>query len=119
MKDINQLFDQNGNYITDSKYKAILKLDSMLTKAGIPHTCKKIMDGWQVIYPEPGENRIADAIEHFGSYGNEEDLIEIMGLLTPEELENDRVLGYLTAENVFKRIKSHWEGSANDGMDQR
>lgn len=118
MKGINQLFDQNGNYITDAKYKAILKLDSMLTKAGIPHTCKKFMDGWQVIYPEPGENRIADAIEHFGSYGNEKDLIEIQGLLTPEELESDSVLGYLTAENVFDRIKSHWDGSDKNGMDQ-
>ena len=45
MKSFNELYDQNGKYITDAKYKAILKLDSMLTKAGIPHTCKKI-HGW-------------------------------------------------------------------------
>jgi hypothetical protein len=31
--------------------------------------------------------------------------IEIMGLLTPEEQEYDSVVGYLTAEEVFRRIK--------------
>lgn len=119
MKKYDELYDEHGNYITDSKYKEILKLDSMLTKAKIPHTCEKLADGWQVIYPEPGENRIADAIENWGSYGNEEDLLEIMGLLTPKELEDDTVLGCLTAENVFNRIKSHWNGSDNNGMDKR
>ena len=48
---------------------------------------------------------MVSAIEGFGSYGYADDLIEIMGLLTPEESENDSVKGWLTAEEVFKRIK--------------
>ena len=109
MKSINELYDENGNYITDTRYQEILKLDTMLTEKGIPHTLQKLFDGWQVLYPENGKKLVMDAIEHFGSYGNEEDLLEIMGLLTPEEEEDNSVLGHLTAEEVCKRIKQHWE----------
>lgn len=113
-KSYDELFDENGEYITDPKYTEILKLDLMLKEAEIPHTFEKFMDGWQVVYPENGENRVADAIEYMGSYGNEKDLLEIMGLLTPKELEEgDSVLGYITAENVFDRIKSHWVNHKN------
>lgn len=110
MKNFDELFDAKGNYVTDSRYREILKLDAMLAERQIPHTCNKFMDGWQVVYPEGGEKRIMDAIEHFGSYGNEQDLLEIMGLLTPEEEKCDSVLGHLTAEEVFARIERHWRG---------
>ena len=44
-----------------------------------------------------------------GSYGYKDGLIEIMGLLTEEEREQDDVVGYLTPEEVFRRIKRDWE----------
>ena len=41
-----------------------------------------------------------------------------MGLLTPDEEEYDSVLGYLTAEDVFERIRKHhngeWDKYVND-----
>lgn len=43
------------------------------------------------------------------SYGHEEGLLEIMGLLTREESEDDDVVGWLTAEDVFNRIKKDWK----------
>ena len=52
---------------------------------------------------------VCSVIEHCGSYGREEDKLEIMGLLTEEELEVDEVKGYLTAEEVFGRIIDDWE----------
>lgn len=82
MKSIKQIFDENGNYILDENYTEILRLDKMLTDANIPHTLERFTDGWQVIYYANGE-RIADAIQHYGSYGVEENRLEIMGLLTP------------------------------------
>ncbi len=109
MKTLEKLYDENGNYITDGRYQEILRLDAMLTQKGIPHTFHKFMDGWQVIYPEDGEERVMDAIEHFGSYGHEDDLLEIMGLLTPEEREHDSILGWLPAESVCSRIERHWK----------
>jgi len=43
------------------------------------------------------------------SYGHEEGLLEIMGLLTKEENEDDDVVGWLTAEDVFNRIVKDWK----------
>ena len=115
-----QLYDNKGNFILDRSYTEILKLDKMLNEANIPHTLDRFLDGWQVIYSNNGQ-RIADAIQHFGSYGNYQNLLEIMGLLTPEEEEHDSVLGHLTAEDVFKRINGHYvahltEKGADDGQ---
>ena len=109
-----ELIDKYGNYILNERYTEILKLDKMLDEAEIPHTLNRSMDGWQVCYPSVGEDCVADAIETFGSYGNEENLLEIMGLLTPEELEHDSVLGYLTAENVFERMRAHYEDTKTE-----
>ena len=96
-------------------YQEILRLQKMLEENHIPHVISRWMDGWMVCYPvaRPSEECVIDAIENSHSYGYSEDLIEIMGLLTPEEEECDSVVGHLTAENVFERIKKHWE--ANHG----
>lgn len=99
------------NYSTDSNYQEILKLDRMLTDASIPHTLDRLFDGWQVCYPTREQPELVmDAIEHYGSYGKDEDKLEIMGLLTPDEEEYDSVLGYLTAEDVFERVRKHHNG---------
>lgn len=105
----------------------IERLHKMLTDAGIEHEwvdrtppswdkiktgLEDIVWGWQIIvYKENGE-RLISAIEGYGTYGytslfddKPSDLIEIMGLLTPEEEEHNSVAGWLTAEDVFGRIK--------------
>ena len=110
------------------KYTEILKLKEMLEEANIPFEFTD--DFWGVKkLEEPGKTKLyfgelfrlkypayqirlgdlADVIQHAGSYGNKQDLLEIMGGLTEEEEENDIVLGYLTAEEVFKRFKYCWE----------
>lgn len=66
--------------------------------------------GYQVLIYRPDGERLVSAVEGFGSHGfglrgEQGDLIEIMGLLTPEEEEYDSVRGWLTAEEVFGRIK--------------
>ena len=95
----------------NDKYKEIIRLHEMLEENDIPHVIRRWMDGWMVCYPvaRPLENCVMDAIEMTGSYGAGEDKLEIQGLLTPEEEERDSVAGYLTAENVFERIKKHWD----------
>lgn len=93
----------------NTKYREIHILDDLLTKAEIPHTMDRFLDGWQIIYPENGKNRIADAVQHFGSYGAEEDFLEIMGLLTTEEEKCDSVVGHMTAKDVFDRIERHYK----------
>ena len=111
------------------KYNEIFKLKKMLEKAHIPFEWQEnwgydegtltemrritpdLVERYQICYPCFGEGRKLSAIQGFGTYGAEHDLIEIMGLLTPEEEESgDEVVGHLTAENVFERIKKDYEG---------
>lgn len=108
--------DITGERSLNPAYKEILRLEQMLIEAGIPHTCERNHDGWQVCYPvnEVSPERIISVIEHYGSYGKDDDKLEIMGLLTPDEAEWDSVLGYLTAEDVFERIRKHWAGEWDD-----
>ena len=46
-----------------------------------------------------------DAICHRGSDGFEKGLLEIYGTLVDYEKDGDSVVGWLTAEDVIKRIK--------------
>lgn len=103
-----------NSWTTNPEYTEILELNRMLIEAGIPHTLKTLMDGWQICYPSEGTDRVMDAIQHWGSYGNGENLLEIMGLLTPEEEQYDSVVGHLTAKNVFERISKHYNPIKED-----
>lgn len=92
---------------------AIKKLSDMLTAANIPYELTTDAEGNsnnQLWYPNR-ENNIMDAICHKYSYGGDEGLIEIMGLLTEEEAEYDDVIGYLTPEDVFERITQHYHSN--------
>lgn len=96
------------------KYNEILRLKEMLTQHQIPFDFSEFHGGYHICYPSE-DNVICSVIEHDGSYGREEDKLEIQGLLTEQELEetDDTVLGYLTAEDVFARISKHWENLTN------
>ena len=100
--------------MVNPKYQEILKLHMMLLEKEIPHDIRRDCDGWHIIYPCTGLDRVLSAVEFKGTYGAEKDLIEIMGLLTPEELLMDSIKGYLTAEEVFNRIKEHYEEVQNE-----
>lgn len=83
-------------------------LDRKLTEAGIPHQVAFYMGGKILWYPNR-QHKICDGVCHTGSYGHEANLIEIMGLLTPEEEMHDDVVGFLTPDEVFERIKKDYE----------
>ena len=100
--------------MVNPKYQEILKLHIMLLNNDIPHDILRDCDGWYISYPCAGLDRVLSAVEFRGTYGAEKDLIEIMGLLTPEELLMDSIKGYLTAEEVFNRIKEHYEEVKNE-----
>lgn len=86
-----------------SNYKEIISLKEMLEKENITFSFKELFDGAQIVVMS--NNHSISIIEHKYSYGSEKDLLEIMGCLTKEEKKDDAVLGYLTAEEVFKRVK--------------
>ena len=97
------------------KITEIHKLHKMLDEAKIEHEYIDRSGNflgrheyWQIcVYDVQGE-RVISVIEGHGTYGAEDDLLEIMGLLTEEE-KDDSVVGWLTAENVFERIMK-WKG---------
>lgn len=101
-------YDSKGNILTNDRYKEIFKLEEMLKAEKIPYEIEKNLDGWQIWYPKKYPKCVCDAIEHCGSYGAEDDLLEIMGLLTEEERAYDSVKGYMTAKEVFKRMNEHF-----------
>lgn len=91
----------------------ILKLKELLEKEGIPFEIAGTMDGYQIGYPVLPNNSddicICSVIEFPGSYGYEDDRLEIMGLLNDDEAKYDSVSGHLTAEDVFGRIKKNYD----------
>ena len=57
----------------------------------------------QVIFLNPqSEEQIGDAVCHFGSYGHQEGLIEVMGFPFSDE---EGVVGFLTADEVIHQIE--------------
>lgn len=92
-------------------YKEILRLDKLLTDAGIPHGRKRSSDGWRIDYPMPGRCCVCAVFEFTTTYGCKMDRLEIQGLLNSKErkLKGGNAIGWLTAENVFDRIKRDWE----------
>lgn len=81
------------------KRECIDKLAELLDEAGVPYTRKPMWGGEQIRV-----GTLCDAVCHSFSYGNEDDLLEIAGALTKEEMEFDSVLGRLTPEEVAKRF---------------
>ena len=57
----------------------------------------------QIWYPNR-KHPVCDVICHKFSYGGDRGLLEIMGLTDDEDVE-----GYLTSEEVFKKIYAHYE----------
>lgn len=78
----------------------INKLAELLDEAGVPYTRNPIWGGEQIRV-----GALCDAVCHNFSYGNEDDLLEIAGAVTEEEMEFDSVLGWLTPKEVAKRFE--------------
>lgn len=90
-------------------YKEILRLKNMLEEAKIPFRLGSFFDGYHIVYPKARKACVCSTVEHKYSYGHEQDLLEIMGLLTDSKRKTDNVAGYLTAEDVFSRIKADFD----------
>lgn len=115
------------------KYNEIFKLKKMLEDAHIPfdwienwgydkskleemeRIAPDLVERYQICYPMfASDGQVLSAIQGFGTYGAEQDLIEIMGLLTPEEQKYDCVVGHLTAKDVFERIQKHYNNKKGE-----
>ena len=86
--------------------KEILRLKEMLEKENIPFVFieREEVKGYQIFKTRMGEI-IFSVVQHKYSYGNDVNLLEMW------EMSKDDVEGYLSAEDVFERIKKHYEAS--------
>lgn len=105
---------RTGNDYRDDKEKIegqFDKLKELLDKAEIPYetTYLSLPRNYQIAYPSHTD-RVCSVVQGPSSYGGAEGYLEIMGLLTESEKEDDEVIGWLTADEVFERIQAHWEG---------
>lgn len=99
-----------GSRKTNPDYQEIFRLRAMLEADHIPFMMTNLYDGWKIGYPAVswlGEE-VCSVVEHGITYGHDADLLEIMGLTTDEE---DEVRGWLTAEDVYLRIVSHYQNT--------
>ena len=82
-------------------------LAEMLKNAEIPYELvyNPFTNSNVLVYPNK-ENRVADAIYFYGSYGYEHGLLEVGGKIV--EID-DEVEGYVPTEEAFRRIKKLWE----------
>jgi hypothetical protein len=84
------------------------KLEEYLKKNNIPYERideEGIVDRHQILVKDEDGAVLWDAICHIGSYGYGKGLLEIMGTLVRPE-DRDSVAGWLTAEDVIKRIEN-------------
>lgn len=95
-------------------YTEIFKLKRMLEEAEIPFAFSdNVFEGNHILhiqYPNASEEeRVCSVVQGYGTYGGDVDMLEILGLLTKKESRRNTVVGWLSAENVFKRIQKHYK----------
>ena len=88
-----------NEYLKDKEYYQILLFNDF----------REVMERYNTYKVFDNEKRIISIVQGYGTYGEEDDLLEIMGLLTEEEEKIDSVTGYLTAEDVFNRIIKYFK----------
>lgn len=98
-------YKKNGEIVHNGeRYQSIQQLHKELDDRGIPHDFHELFDGYQICVPKDHRKNdfAGDAIQHFGSYGAEEDLIEVygFGLKDPD--------GYLTAAEALEYFEKWW-----------
>lgn len=98
------------------QFMEMIRLADMLAGAGIPFTMHRYLDGWQLLYSPKGQKPVS-VIQHSYSYGGRDDRLELEGLMTKAEKKADAIMGFMTAEEVFKRIQKHWR-DVEDGQEK-
>lgn len=88
------------------RYPEIYRLKTMLLKANIQFDFHESEESCQIELFDRAY-RYCSVIEGVLTYGGKQDLLEMMGLLTPEESKIDEVKGFMTAEAVFNRISEY------------
>lgn len=122
---IDTLKNYTNNLIKKTKNRDLMHLDRVeeyLKEKGIKYTRYdelrsahvEWIDRHQIAVPSLKEGEYQwDVICHFGSYGGDEGLLEIMGCIVNQEKVGDSVEGYLTSDEVIERVERYDEITKN------
>lgn len=88
------------------RYEHMNNLICLLAQSCIPFEVRHFRGTLQVGYP-CFKDLVCDVVCHDFSYGHDAGLLEIMGLVDVETLD-DEVEGWLTSDEVFQRIRDHF-----------
>jgi len=86
-------------------YTEIKRLHELLEDDGLEHEFIRLFDGWQVLIFSDSELHMISCVQHFGSYGHEQNLIEMAGYKVDE---GDQ--GFLSADECYRHIRYHFYG---------
>lgn len=89
------------------------KLQEYLISRRISHERIDERNRHQICVPEDGLYCRWDVICHRGSYGYEEGLLEIYGDIVDWRKDGDSVVGWLTAEDVIRRVEGLYASKGN------
>ena len=98
----------------DTEYTEIFKLKEKLDAIDLDYEFhdrgyKTLRyEHYQILLLDENEERIVSVVQGSGTYGANQNRLEIMGLLTPEEEECDSVVGWLSADEVYERIMNYY-----------
>lgn len=111
--EINNFCGNCGADMKGEKMSELEKLEKYLKEHNYNYKWNSVCKGHegypyqdQIIVYDDHNTRIWDAVCHFGSYGHEKGLLEIMGVIVDEEADGDSVKGWLTADDVIKRLET-------------
>lgn len=98
-----------ADFLHNTDCSELFYLLGLLEGDGVPYEIEFLYGGIHIGYPVLDPDYIAcSVVLHRFSYGHEDGLFEIMGLLTEEEQKHDGVVGSLSAYDVYKRLREDW-----------
>ena len=103
------IFEENRKLMKNNEYLNEYLKDKEYYQILLFNDFREVMEHYNTYKVFDNEKRIISIVQGYGTYGEEDDLLEIMGLLTEEEEKIDDVTGYLTAEDVFNRIIKYFK----------
>jgi hypothetical protein len=92
------------------KFKAIKTLSQLLEQEKIPHEMTGYRGGFVIAYPSLlTEEMVCSVMQNVESQGGTYELLEMKWPVRGGKKSLGEVHGYLTAVEVFNRIKRDWE----------
>lgn len=98
-----------ADFLHNTDCSELFYLLGLLEGGAVPYEIEFLYGGVHIGYPVLDRDFVVcSVVLHKYSYGHEDGLFEIMGLLTEEEKKHDGVVGSLHAYDAYTRLREDW-----------